>query len=156
MGDFQAKSQTFLAWFRSQPGATFHSAIELSDLRERNAGRGVIAVTDIPAETDLFTIPRRSVLSVDSSVLSKKLPEIFTTIQKEDENGESRDFKQLDSQRKVELVRDPWFDLILVTIYEYLQGQASPWKPYFDVLPDTDEFDTLMFWTDHELSLIHI
>jgi hypothetical protein len=34
-------------------------------------------------------------------------------------------------------------------IYEYLQGENSQWKPYFDVLPSS--FDTPMFWSENEL-----
>jgi SET domain-containing protein 6 len=34
-------------------------------------------------------------------------------------------------------------------LYEYLQGEASRWKPYFDILPTT--FDTPIFWTETEL-----
>jgi SET domain-containing protein 6 len=34
-------------------------------------------------------------------------------------------------------------------LYEYLQGEASRWKPYFDVLPQ--HFDTPLFWTNAEL-----
>jgi hypothetical protein len=34
-------------------------------------------------------------------------------------------------------------------LYEYLQGDASRWKPYFDILPTT--FDTPIFWTEAEL-----
>ncbi len=34
-------------------------------------------------------------------------------------------------------------------IYEYLQGDRSLWKPYFDVLPVA--FETPMFWNDEEL-----
>lgn len=42
MGDeFQTKSQGFLAWFKSLPGATFHNDIEIVDLRGQNAGRGI-------------------------------------------------------------------------------------------------------------------
>lgn len=44
---------------------------------------------------------------------------------------------------------DSWSSLILVMVYEYLQGENSPWKPYFDVLPSV--FDTPMFWTEEEL-----
>jgi hypothetical protein len=40
-------------------------------------------------------------------------------------------------------------ELILVMMYEYLQGDDSYWKPYFDILPDT--FDTLMYWGNEEL-----
>jgi SET domain-containing protein 6 len=35
-------------------------------------------------------------------------------------------------------------------IYEYLQGGASRWKPYLDILPSS--FDTPMFWSPAELS----
>jgi SET domain-containing protein 6 len=35
-------------------------------------------------------------------------------------------------------------------IYEYIQGDASQWKPYLDVLPSV--FDTPMFWSPAELS----
>ena len=44
---------------------------------------------------------------------------------------------------------DHWTALIFVLIFEYLQGDNSTWKPYFDVLPAT--FDTPMFWSQEEL-----
>lgn len=44
----------------------------------------------------------------------------------------------------------PWPSLILVMMYEYLQGDKSIWKPYFDILPQ--DFDTPMFWSDTELA----
>lgn len=34
-------------------------------------------------------------------------------------------------------------------MYEFLLGEKSNWKPYFDVLPT--EFDTPMFWSPEEL-----
>lgn len=71
----------------------------------------------------LFAIPQHLVLSVQNSKLK-------TQLHIEDDLG-------------------PWLYLILVMIYEYLQGEASRWAPYFRVLPA--EFDTLMFWTDAEL-----
>jgi N-lysine methyltransferase SETD6 len=43
-----------------------------------------------------------------------------------------------------------WNSLILVIIYEYLRNEASPWYPYFKVLPTT--FNTLMFWNSAELA----
>jgi SET domain-containing protein 6 len=39
---------------------------------------------------------------------------------------------------------------MLVMIYEFLQGDASTWAPYFKVLPRS--FDTLMFWSEEELA----
>ena len=44
---------------------------------------------------------------------------------------------------------DPWLSLMITMIYEFLQGGASQWEPYFRVLPT--HFDTLMFWTEDEL-----
>lgn len=35
-------------------------------------------------------------------------------------------------------------------MYEFLQGESSPWKAYFDVLPET--FDTPMFWSAEEVN----
>lgn len=158
MADFDSKSQTFLSWFKSQPGATFDPRITLTDLRAQHAGRGIIANADIPAETELFNIPRRSVLSIENSDISKKLPQIFSTLRllqegKQSGNAEeSKDAENDDDEEAPELVEmpDPWLDLILVLIYEFLQGDKSLWKPYFDVLPA--EFNTLMFWSEDELS----
>jgi SET domain-containing protein 6 len=44
----------------------------------------------------------------------------------------------------------PWLSLILVMLYEYTNGDASNWSPYFAILPT--EFNTLMFWSDDELA----
>lgn len=76
-------------------------------------------------DEELFKIPHRLVLSVANSKLSEQM-----SIPKED--------------------LGPWLSLMLVMVYEYLQGRASPWASYFRILPT--EFDTLMFWTDEELS----
>lgn len=43
-----------------------------------------------------------------------------------------------------------WSYLILVMVYEFLRGEGSSWKPYFDVLPQA--FDTPMFWSQDELT----
>jgi SET domain-containing protein 6 len=72
---------------------------------------------------------------VETSELPKKLPKVFEAAFDEDDE----DTEPL----------DPWESLILIMIYEYLQGDASRWKPYIDVLPTT--FDTPMFWTEAEL-----
>lgn len=61
---------------------------------------------------------------MENSDLSQKIPHIFEEL-------------------------DPWLSLILVLIYEHLQGHNSRWKTYFDILPT--QFDTLMFWEDVEL-----
>lgn len=149
MADFQKASDAFLNWFRSQPGATFHPSIQLTDLRDKGEGRGIIATADIPAETELFTIPRKSIISAENSDLAKKLPKLLTTLGAGDDEAAKDDDGDDDEAPELIEMPDPWLDLILVMVYEYLQGDASAWKPYFDVLPH--EFDTLMFWESGEL-----
>lgn len=48
--------------------------------------------------------------------------------------------------------QDSWTSLILVLIYEYLQGATSLWRPYLDVLPTITDFSTPMFWAPDELA----
>lgn len=75
-------------------------------------------------------------MGTETSELPSKLPKVFDLSAYED----NEDAPQQDS----------WSCLILVMIYEYMRGQESFWKPYFDVLPE--EFDTPMFWSDEQLS----
>jgi SET domain-containing protein 6 len=163
MTDFQAKTDMFLSWFKSQAGATYDSRLQLADLRDRGAGRGIIATSDIAAETHLFTIPRKSIISVENSELSKKLPRIFTGLKNLDEDGDDdmgddddddadADADQEAKENESLSMPDPWLDLIMVMLFEYLQGEQSAWKSYFEVLPDT--FDTLMFWSKEELDAL--
>lgn len=94
-----------------------------------------VATQDIPQDTTLFTIPREIILNVQTSELPKQLPHVFDgSIDEMDE-----DAAPLDS----------WGSLILVLLYEFLRGDSSRWKPYFDVLPTS--FDTPIFWNDEEL-----
>ncbi|OLN88998.1 Ribosomal lysine N-methyltransferase 4 [Colletotrichum chlorophyti] len=137
--DFQTKTQNFLSWFKSLPGSTFHEDIQVVDLRGRNAGRGIVATKDIAADTVLFSIPRKGIINVETSELPRKIPQVFTGSDGEDEDMENEPL-------------DSWGSLILVMIYEYLQGPSSPWKPYFEVLPE--RFNTLMFWESSELEYL--
>ena len=73
---------------------------------------------------------------MNTSQLPSKLPKVFDTLT----DGEADDENE---------PLDSWTSLILVMIYEYLQGDASRWKPYMDVLPTT--FDTPIFWSDSEI-----
>ncbi|KAJ4374346.1 Ribosomal lysine N-methyltransferase 4 [Neocucurbitaria cava] len=135
MTGFQAATDLFLTWFKSVGGEFRDDLLEIRDLRSRGAGRGIIATEDIPQETTLFTIPRDAIINVQTSELPKKLPKLFDgSIDEADEDAESL---------------DSWGSLILVMLYEFLQGEASRWKPYIDVLPEM--FDTPIFWTDAEL-----
>lgn len=83
-----------------------------------------MARAEIPEGEELFAIPRDLVLTPQNSKL--------------------KDFVSLDLERL-----GPWLSLMLVMVYEFLQGEKSSWAAYFKVLPR--EFDTLMFWSDEEL-----
>ncbi|KAL6703072.1 Ribosomal lysine N-methyltransferase 4 [Coniothyrium glycines] len=135
MGDFQATTERFLAWFKSVGGEFRDDLLEIQDLRSRDAGRGIIARKNVPEDTTLFTIPRSAIINIETSELSRKLPNVFDRA----EDNENEDEEPLDS----------WSSLILVMLYEYLQGEASRWKPYIDVLPTS--FDTPIFWSEEEL-----
>ncbi|KAF2272760.1 SET domain-containing protein [Westerdykella ornata] len=124
MTDFDGASEQFLAWLQ-RSGAILSDKIELRDLRDCHAGRGVVATQDIEVDELLFRIPRSSVLSVENSILSKEIPKAT--------------FEYL----------GPWLSLILVMLYEYKNGPSSNWAPYFNVLPT--RFNTLMFWEEDEL-----
>ncbi|KAL6897728.1 UV-endonuclease UvdE domain-containing protein [Trichoderma evansii] len=134
--DFQRQTRAFLDWFKSLPGSTFSEDIEIRDLRERNAGRGIVALQDIPADTILFTVPRSEMINIETSELRAKLPDVFLN---QDTAMEVDDKPQ----------QDPWSTLIIVMMYEYFKGDQSKWKPYLDVLPAS--FETPMFWSDAEL-----
>lgn len=88
----------------------------------------------------MFVIPRDIIINVQTSALAEKLPEIFEeSVDDEDSDEGVEGVESLDS----------WGSLILVMLYEYLQGSASKWKPYLDILPQT--FDTPLFWSEAEL-----
>lgn len=158
MTDFQAQTETFLSWFKSLPGSAFHRDIALVDLREQGEGRGVVATADIPPETELFSIPRKDIINVENSGLSKKLPGVLSTLQHTGDGGSRKPTDDAegdddnDGDEEVEDMPNPWLDLILVLIYEYLQGSRSPWFEYLSVLPAS--FDTLMFWEESELAAL--
>ncbi|KAL9530422.1 Ribosomal lysine N-Methyltransferase [Sphaerulina musiva] len=119
--DFQSASDAFLTWLKNN-GATISSSVQLADLRGRAAGRGVVATQDLSEDEELFSIPRASILTNETTDLPANLR------------------KELDH---------PWLSLILVMVHEYLKGTESSWYPYFNLLPET--FDSLMFWSDEEL-----
>ncbi|KAK4957353.1 Ribosomal lysine N-methyltransferase 4 [Elasticomyces elasticus] len=120
--DFQARSQSFLAWLQ-QHGTTISPKIELADLRQDGCGRGVLAVQDIKEDEELFSVPRISILTIETSTLPAEV------------NAE---------------INDPWLGLITAMVLEHSKGDGSAWKAYFDVLPE--QFDTLMFWSEEELA----
>ena len=97
-----------------------------------------MATQDIPADTTLFTIPRKSIINSETSEIARRLPQVFDLSAVLEDEGEDE-----------EAGLDSWGCLILILIYEFLRGDASPWKPYLDVLPQS--FDTPMFWSEDEV-----
>ncbi len=173
---FEESSADFLHWFKAWPGASFHEDIEIRDLRKEGRGRGIgtflgtdplkpnllpmsrvascgcpsfsltslpVAKTDIPEDTVLFTIPRAAIINTQTSDLAKRLPGAFAPTILDDTDNEA------DDDAGESGPPDNWVSLILVMIYEYLQGDRSRWHRYFNVLPT--EFNTLMWWSDREL-----
>ncbi|KJZ73949.1 hypothetical protein HIM_06617 [Hirsutella minnesotensis 3608] len=134
--DFDSATLAFMKWYTALPGATFCDSIEMADLRSQNAGRGIVATRDIPADTTLFTIPRKAILSIETTALRSHMPHIFEDL------GNAEKEQALDS----------WSALILTLMYEHFLGGASPWKSYMDVLPES--FDTPMFWSSQELQML--
>ncbi|KAI2465193.1 SET domain-containing protein [Annulohypoxylon bovei var. microspora] len=139
---FDSKSALFLEWFRAWPGATFHPDIKIEHIREK--GRGIVATADIPEDTVLFTIPRTAIINTQTSDLPKRIPQVFETTGLEDADNEADEDGSETSGPP-----DNWVSLILIMIYERLQGDKSRWKPYFDVLPS--QFETLMWWSEQDL-----
>lgn len=107
-----------------------------------------VAKTDIPADTALFTIPRSSILCAATSPLKELIPEIFDLDNVVDDGDDDDNGDNPPSQKG----QNSWTLLILIMMYEHLRGDASPWKPYLDVLPST--FSTPMFWSPSELSAL--
>ncbi|KAF4589665.1 SET domain protein [Ophiocordyceps camponoti-floridani] len=135
---FTSQTEAFIRWFEALPGAKLSDAVEIADLRSRDAGRGIVATRDIPADTLLFRIPRKAILSVETSELKRLLPGLLEP--SEDDEDEDEEEQGLSS----------WSATILVLMYEHFLGEESSWKPYLSILPET--FDTPMFWTDDEIT----
>ncbi|KAE9962716.1 hypothetical protein BLS_010104 [Venturia inaequalis] len=125
MDEFNARSKEFLGWL-SRSGADINPKIDIADLRQQNAGRGVVSTANIDQDEVLFSIPRSIVLSVQNSPFRQQHGDLLSS-----------------------LAEDPWLSLILVMLYEYGRGPESNWKPYFDILPCS--FDTLIYWSENEL-----
>ncbi|KAK2732385.1 hypothetical protein FQN55_004135 [Onygenales sp. PD_40] len=121
---FSQLSDHFISWLKQNPGVRVSPKLKIADLRPEGSGRGVVACADINEDEELFAIPQDLILSFQNSKLKEQ-----THINEND--------------------LGPWLCLILVMMYEYLQGGASRWSPYFEILPT--DFDTLMFWSDSEL-----
>ncbi|KAF8985332.1 hypothetical protein BGZ46_004897 [Entomortierella lignicola] len=121
MAQFEQVNAAFLTWLENN-GASISKSITLQDYSSEGAGRGVVATADIKKDEELFSIPRPLLLSPETSEIAKKI-----------------DLSSLQG----------WNPLMMCMIYEYCRGDASHWKPYFDILPK--EFSTPMFWNNEDL-----
>jgi len=167
---FNDKSQNFVEWLNSK-GAVLSPKIALVDCRDQNQGRAVGIHLSQPLLFGLFQPKNKNkILPIcNFSANAFKVHEIrllnITTRKNlvaispidEDEvvfsihpnlrlSSDTSNLKTLlpgDTFTKLET----WPALILTMMYE--SRSASPWRPYFDVLPST--FDSLMFWDDAEL-----
>ncbi|KAJ3497450.1 hypothetical protein NLG97_g1883 [Lecanicillium saksenae] len=144
---FDELTARFLSWFKQLPGATFSDAIAIQDLRSRKAGRGIVALQDIAPDTVLFTIPRGSIINVETSACARSSPGSSP-----DEAGLLSSHGAADDDDPASAQLDSWSALILVLLYEHLRGPSSAWRPYLDVLPGT--FATPMFWAPEELGAL--
>ncbi|KAF2405066.1 SET domain-containing protein [Trichodelitschia bisporula] len=65
MDDFTHATEAYLSWLRAS-GITISPKIHLADLRSRNASRGVVALSNIAPDEELFRIPRSIILTPSS------------------------------------------------------------------------------------------
>lgn len=148
---FDKASSEFLDWFTSQSGTTFHPSLVVKDLRHRGAGRGLIATSDIPPETDLFTIPRNAIISIETSDLAKKLPDLFRypNVNYNEDGDDDDDQDEKDAQD----LPTSWLHLILILLHETLRSPPSSWQPYLSILPSQpSDFTTPIFWNEADLA----
>ncbi|KAM0750388.1 SET domain-containing protein [Meredithblackwellia eburnea MCA 4105] len=125
------EEKSFLDWLTSN-GTFLCPDMALHSFEADGMGRGLIATKDIQKDTLLFSLPRNLILTTSTSNL-------HTLIRDEDWN-------QLQG----------WCPLILSMMYERRRGTLDTfkdlnWKPYFDLLPPPNSFNSLMYWNQAEL-----
>ncbi|TIA92161.1 hypothetical protein E3P99_00756 [Wallemia hederae] len=127
-----SSTQSFVDWFVNNGGEFSSELVKVVDDVE-GMGRGLVAVKDIEPSDTLFTIPRSLILSTKTSAFKDKLGEqVYAQLH----NGDIAS----------------WTPLIMAMCWEYNQGSASKWHPYFSVLPN--DFSSLMFWPQQDLELL--
>ncbi|CAH2351276.1 ribosomal lysine N-methyltransferase 4 [[Candida] railenensis] len=135
---FEDRTKTFENWLKTNQFKT-SPKIKISDLREKNQGRCIIALEDIEENEELFSIPHSKILNLKNGDLYQ-----------------SRLTSDLKS--KLEELND-WESLILTIMWEWkVLKTKSAWLDYFNVLPLNDpsySFNHLMVWTDVELKSLN-
>ncbi|WAR52088.1 hypothetical protein PtB15_1B527 [Puccinia triticina] len=125
-------------WLTGARGVQLAETISAHEFRETGEGWGMIARADIGKGATLFSLPRPGP-SVISPLLSVQTSRLLSALSPQDRHRIARN----------------WLPLLLVLLWERVQAILNPhdphsWAPYFDTLPK--EFDTLMFWNQHELA----
>lgn len=132
MVSFDEATDGFSHWLISSAGVRVSPKIFVGDLRNVNQGRCVLASQDIGTDEVLFEIPRSSILNIATCQLV-------------------RDFPQLKDVFWQELGH--WEGLILCMIYEIkVMGQQSFWWNYLQVLPQSQDLNTLVYWSADQLA----
>ncbi|KAI9714788.1 MAG: hypothetical protein M1820_000077 [Bogoriella megaspora] len=131
--EFREATKLFEEWFRQESGAC-SGEICLRDARDKGAGRAVFSTADIEEDETLFEVPRSMILTVQNSILYRKIPEVLDKL-------------------------EPWLALTVAVMYEHQNVRRGPtfhaesyWKPYFPMLPlFSKQFQPLMYWPESSL-----
>lgn len=132
MESFDQKTEAFTKWV----GSTFKVVspkFKIQDLRNIGQGRGLIAIDNISEGEVLFELSRDSILNINTAQITKLRAE----------------------NKSVLLSLNQWQCLIICVAYEWFIGSKSKLFDYFNVLPlATNDYNSLMFWNDDELSYL--
>lgn len=134
MVSFEEATQGFCQWLTSSAGIHISPKIFVGDLRNVNQGRCIRASQDIGVDEILFEIPRSSILNIDTCQLVHDFPHLREKFWQE---------------------MGHWESLIICMAYEIkVIGKQSFWSPYFQVLPQAQDFNTLVYWTADQLNAL--
>ncbi|SCU81842.1 LANO_0B04346g1_1 [Lachancea nothofagi CBS 11611] len=123
----------FLDWAQTAGKLWISDKIRLGRHRsDEQQGRCIMAVESIPKGEKLFEIPRESVLNVTTTKLCEQ----------NDEMGEI-----------LVLKLGHWEGLIIAILYELkVVKDESHWWAYFQVWPQPSAINSLMYWSEDEIS----
>ncbi|CCC67363.1 hypothetical protein NCAS_0A08050 [Naumovozyma castellii] len=132
---FLKNTENFHSWLTNSVGYKLSPKIKIADGRDTNQGRFILATEDIKTDELLFEIPRESILNVLTSSLVSEYP-AWENILLDGDVGH-------------------WEGLIICMLFEIkVKKNMSKWAPYFDVLPESTDLNSLMYWTAEELEAL--
>lgn len=130
--EFENRTSNFVKWASKDAKLWISDKIELIGECDGDQGRYLAATKDISKGEVLFKIPRESVLNVSTLSLSEQNKEV---------------------RHKLVTEVGHWEGLAISILYEFkVMKQQSKWWPYFEVFPEPSKINSLMYWTDDELS----